>query len=134
MISFVSVKDHAKVGSFGLLAIIEHVRIVEWPTAILVCVAVTLTSGGTVKNTYMHVNSNIYKIRSWRLAINVLHATLIVIVAVSVPARFLTVTTYDPFSVCEMFVRVSVDVAVGGSKPLFMIVTRSEPLMREEVL
>jgi len=82
VISFVSVKDHVKVGSSGLLAIIEHVRIVEWPTAILVCVAVTLTSGGTVKNTYMYVNNNNYKIMSWRLAMNVLHATSTMIVAV----------------------------------------------------
>jgi len=45
----VSVKDHVILGSLGLLAIMEQVRVVDWPTAILVCVAVTLTSGGTVR-------------------------------------------------------------------------------------
>jgi len=52
-----------------------------------------------------------------------------------VPARFLTVITYDPPSlVREMLVRVSVDVAVGGSKPLFIIVTRLDPFTRFELL
>ena len=64
-----------------------------------------------------------------------LHAISTVKVIALVPARFLTVTTYDPPSVVrEMLVRVSVDVAVGGSKPLFVIVTRSEPLTRSAVL
>ena len=41
------VKDHVIVVTLGLLTI-EQVRVVDWPTAILVCVADTLTSGGTV--------------------------------------------------------------------------------------
>ena len=66
---------------------------------------------------------------------NVLHATSTVNVVALVPARFLTVTTYDPPSLArEMLVRVSVDVAVGGSKPLFIIVTRSDPFTRSELL
>ena len=66
---------------------------------------------------------------------NSLHTTSTVKVVALVPARFLTVTTYDPLSVIhEILVRVSVDVAVGGSKSLFIIVTRLDPFTRSELL
>ena len=62
---------------------------------------------------------------------NCLHATVTVKVVALVPARFLAVTTYDPPSlVREMLARVSVDVAVDGLKPLFIIVTRPDPFTR----
>jgi len=51
-----------------------------------------------------------------------------------VPARFSAVITYDPPSVREVLVSVSVDVAVGGSKPLFIIVTWLDPFTRSKLL
>ena len=68
---------------------------------------------------------------------NFLHATSTVKVVALVPARFLTVTTYDPPSdICRApagALQIS-DVAVGGLKPLFIIMTRFEPFIRPELL